>query len=192
MALVETLTDFGDLAVLLPLVAVIALWLAAIKQPIGLIWWLIAVAICMGSTAILKIYFFVCPPGADMHSPSGHTSLSTLVYGALTLATAASFAGWRRVVVAIVGAVFIVGIGVSRVLVEAHSVPEVVLGSVIGVIALLLFAGRYWRHRPAKPRLQPLVLTCALLMVLLNGQELRAEDMLHAIGLYLGAGLVCL
>jgi membrane-associated phospholipid phosphatase len=88
--------------------------------------------------------------------------------------------------------VFIVGIGVSRVLVEAHSVPEVVLGSVIGVIALLLFAGRYWRHRPAKPRLQPLVLTCALLMVLLNGQELRAEDMLHAIGLYLGAGLVCL
>jgi membrane-associated phospholipid phosphatase len=193
MTFIETLTDFGDLAVLLPLAAVVTLWLLAVRQPLAVFGWLVAVGLCMGGTAVLKIYFFICPPLTDLHSPSGHTSLSTLVYGALTLAVAAAFTGWRRWTVAGAGTVFIAGIGISRVLVQAHSIPEVVLGSILGLVALAVFAPQYWPHRPTKPWLRPLVVTCALLMVLLNGQELRAEDLLQAIGIYLNnAGMVCL
>jgi membrane-associated phospholipid phosphatase len=191
--MVKTITDFGDLAVVLPLVAVMAVWLGALRQPRALLWWFIAVALCMSSTAALKIYFFVCPPLTDLHSPSGHTSLSTLVYGALTLAIATIVTGWKRVAVIASGAAFIATIGVSRILVHAHSVPEVVLGSLIGIAALALFASQFWPRRPAEPRLQAMLIASIALMVMLNGRDLRAEDMLHAVGLYLNhAGMACI
>ena len=50
-------------------------------------------------TALLKIAFYACPPADDMHSPSGHTGLSTLVYGAITLAAAIAWPGVPRVLV---------------------------------------------------------------------------------------------
>ena len=39
--------------------------------------WVLALGFCVGLTALLKIVFYGCPPVGDMHSPSGHTSLST-------------------------------------------------------------------------------------------------------------------
>lgn len=192
-ALIETFTNFGDLAVLLPLVAVVTIWLIAARQRQALAAWLAAVALCLGATAVLKVYFFLCPPLPELHSPSGHTSLSTLVYGSLTLALAAAVAGPRRWAVAAAGAAFIVGIGLSRIAIHAHSLLEVVVGSLIGSLALALFAGVFWRHRPPEPRVQPLAMVCVALMVVLNGEELRAEEFLRSLGLYLThAGLACI
>jgi len=108
--MLRTLTDFGDLALLLPLAVIVTVWLVAIHQLRALVWWLAALALCMGVTAVLKIYFFVCPPLADLHSPSGHTSFSTLVYGALTLAVAIAVSDWKRVAVLLAGAAFIMAI----------------------------------------------------------------------------------
>ena len=190
--MIRTITDFGNLAVLLPLVAVVTVWLAAIRQLRALLWWLIAVALCMGSTATLKVYFFICPPLTDLHNPSGHTSLSTLVYGALTLALAMTVRDWKRAAVIASGAASIAAIGISRVAIHEHSVPEVVLGSLIGISALALFARQFWPRRPAEPRLQGVLIASIVLMVMLNGQDLRAEDLLHAVGLYLNhAGMTC-
>ena len=190
--MIKTITNFGDLAVLLPLVAVVTVWLSAIHQPRALLWWCVAVGLCMGSTAALKIYYFICPPLIDLHSPSGHTSLSTLVYGVLMLAVATVVTGWKRAAVVAFGAAFVAAIGISRVLIQAHSVPEVVVGSLIGGGALALFASQFWPRRPFEPRLRAMLVACVALMVMLNGQDLRAEDMLHAIGLYLdNAGMSC-
>lgn len=167
--MIKTITDFGDLAVLLPLMAVLTIWLVAIRQPRALLWWFVAAALCMAATAALKIYFFVCPPLTHLHSPSGHTSLSTLVYGVLTLAIAMVVTGWKRIGVLLSGAVFVIAIGISRVAVQAHSVPEVVVGSLIGIGALALFARQFWPCRPAEPRLQAMLIACMALMVMLNG-----------------------
>jgi membrane-associated phospholipid phosphatase len=190
--MIRTITDFGNLAVLLPLVGVVTVWLAAIGQRRALLWWLTAAALCVAATATLKIYFFVCPPLTDLHNPSGHTSLSTLVYGTLTLAVATAVTGWKRVAVIGLGGAFIGAIGLSRVLVHEHSMPEVVLGSLIGSAALALFAHQFWSRRPAEPRLQAMLITAIALMVMLNGHDLRAEGLLHAVGLYLNhAGMTC-
>ena len=95
--------------------------------------------------------------------------------------------------IVIAGIAFIAGIGVSRLLVHAHSIPEVVVGSAIGLCALALFGAPFWSHRPAELRLRPLVLVCTVLMVFLSGQDISAEDMLHGIGLYLNqSGLACI
>jgi len=75
------LTGFGDTAVLMPLAAVMLLWLLVMRSPRGAVWWAITVAFCVGMTALLKVSFYGCPPTPDLHSPSGHTSLSTLVLG---------------------------------------------------------------------------------------------------------------
>jgi len=190
--MIKTITNFGDLALLLPLVAVVTVWLGAIRQPRALLWWFVAVGLCMGSTAALKIYYFICPPLIDLHSPSGHTSLSTLVYGVLMLAVATVVTGWKRVAVVGSGVAFVAAIGVSRVLVHAHSMLEVVMGSIIGIVALAIFASQFWPRRPTEPRLRTMLIACFALMVMLNGQDLHAEDMLHAISLYLNnAGMSC-
>lgn len=190
--MIRTITDFGDLAVLLPLAAVVTVWLIAVRQRRAAMWWVAAVGLCMGSTAVLKVYFYVCPPLPDLHNPSGHTSLSTLVYGALTLAIATVVQGWRRIAIGVSGAGFIAAIGISRVLIHDHSRLEVVVGSVIGVGALAFFARQFWPRRPHEPQLQPMLIACIAIMVMLNGQELRAEAIFHAIGLYLNhAGMSC-
>jgi membrane-associated phospholipid phosphatase len=191
--MVRTITNFGDLAILLPLVVVVTGWLGAIRQPRALLWWLAAVALCMSATAALKVYFFVCPPLADLHTPSGHTSLGTLVYGVLTLAVAQAVTGWKRAAVIAAGTAFIAAIGISRVVIHVHSVPEVLLGSIIGIGALALFVRQVGPHCVIERRLQAMLITCFVLMVMLNGQDLRAEDMFHAVGRYLNhAGMACI
>jgi membrane-associated phospholipid phosphatase len=191
MPVIETLTNFGDLAVLLPLAGLITLWLLAIRQKSGFLWWLLALAFCVGGTAELKIYFYVCPPFSDIHSPSGHSSLSVLVYGTLTLAVAVEVTGWGRKIAAIAGALFILSIAVSRLLVQAHSVPEIVIGLLIGTSALWLFATKYLSRPPVEPHVRPLIAMAVTFMMLLNGHELRAESFLRKIGTYLShAGLM--
>src|ERR1700751_5270296 len=144
--LIEAVTDCGDLAILLPVACVLTLWAALIRKPAIFKWWLAALALCIGGTGILKIYFFACPPLSDLHSPSGHTSLSTLVYGTLTLAVARTVQDCRRWLVVIAGAMFILCIAVSRIIVQAHSIPEVLLGSVLGLAALSLLVAAFLRY----------------------------------------------
>ncbi len=69
-------------------------------------------------------------------------------------------------------------VGVSRVAVHAHSGAEAILGGLVGVLALVLFA---WRAGPVPIGLRPgrLVLLCLPLMLLLHGTRLNAEPHLR-------------
>ena len=188
---IEAITDCGDLAILLPVAGVLTLWAALIGKAGLFKWWLLAVVFCIGGTGILKIYFFVCPPLLDLHSPSGHTSLSMLVYGTLTLAAGSTTQDWRRWLVVVAGTIFVVSIAVSRIIMRAHSIPEVLLGSVLGSAALSLFVAAYLRNTPTKTYLAPLITISVMLAVLLNGHELRAEEVLHRIATYLNIASGC-
>jgi hypothetical protein len=75
--------------VVLPLSVVISLWLLRHHSHRVLVPWIIALGLCIAVTALLKTYLYACPIGSDLVSPSGHTSLSTLTYGAMTLVIAA-------------------------------------------------------------------------------------------------------
>jgi membrane-associated phospholipid phosphatase len=181
---IATLTNFGDLAVLLPLAIVLALWLAAMHAARSAAAWVLAVGLCMTITAVTKVYFFVCPTLADLHSPSGHTSLSTLVYGAITLILARESEPRQRYLPIAAGVAFIGAIALSRIAVNAHTGIEVVAGLAIGLAALGFYTREYLLHRPERPRLLPLIATAVLLMVLLNGEQLRAEEFLHSLAAY--------
>jgi membrane-associated phospholipid phosphatase len=184
-ALLTAVTDFGDLAVLLPIAAIILLWLAAMRQFGAALRWSVAAVFCAGGIAILKIFFYACPPLAELRSPSGHAGFSTLVYGAVTLIMATEVKGWRRMLIYAAGAAFVSAIALSRVLLRAHSPLEAVFGLGIGFMALAIFAQAYLTRRPAEISLRPFAVSLALLLVLLHGQQLHAEELLQAIGIYL-------
>ena len=181
----STLTGFGDAAVLLPLSVAILMWLLSndSRRVVGS--WVTAVGLCVAATALLKIYLYACPPASDFVSPSGHSSLSVLIYGAIALVIAAQHSGWLRAVILVTGASLIVAIAGSRLWLNAHSAPEVAVGVVIGIATLTLFADRYGRSRTEGVSLSPFILSVVMVTAILHGQELRAEAFLHAISNHL-------
>ena len=138
----QALTDFADLAVVLPVALCVGLWLAVSGWADGARYWLVAFGAVLAVTALLKLGFLGCAPAdSPVSSPSGHTASASFVYGGI--ATLALRAGWRSS--AVLGIAAAVLVGVSRVAVHAHSGAEAILGGAVGVAALVLFA---WRAVP--------------------------------------------
>jgi membrane-associated phospholipid phosphatase len=184
----SALTDFGDAAVVLPLSAVLLIWLLRLRQRRVAVSWVVAVGLCIVGTAFLKILLYVCSPVPDLVSPSGHTGLSMLIYGALALVIAAETPGWQRVTVLAVGAGLIAGIAGSRLVLNVHSALEVGIGVLTGTVTLALFASRHLRLGSEEKPLRPLILPAIAVITLFHGHELRAEGFLHAISRYLHPG----
>jgi membrane-associated phospholipid phosphatase len=182
----HALTDFGDSIITLPIAALVLIWFAVWGDWNARLAWFTGLIVCGAVTATLKIYFKACPvAGLDLDSPSGHTSMSLYVYGGLTLITAAQFANWRRSGVLILGGLFILGIALSRAVLEYHSKLEVAIGLVIGAAALALFWLPFRAHRPAHMPVWPLWVAALAPIVLLSGRSMSAEGLLFRIALYI-------
>lgn len=188
----SALTDFGDLGVILPLSLVVLAWLICDGSRQGALLWVIAVGLCVTVTALLKVYLYICSPIPDLVSPSGHSSLSVLIYGAIALIIAAEQRRLLRALILFSGAVLIVSVAVSRLWLKAHSAPEVVIGVGIGIATLTFFANGYLRSRSEGKRLWPLVVSTVIVAAALHGRELRAEAFLHGISRHFLSSKVCL
>ncbi len=179
------LTDFADQAVILPLIFCVAavLWLSGWKR--GALVWSTGTVATLGVMVVLKLTFRAC--GADMfngaiESPSGHTAVAGAVYGSIFAFLWSRLGGpaMARIVV-IVGVVVVVGI--SRVLLKAHNVPEVCIGGIVGFIAaqaILHIAGD-------PPKAQSLTLSCWPLLtlpLLMHGIHIQAESGLDGLATY--------
>ncbi len=184
----QSLTNFGDAAVLLPVAAVMFLWLFSMVGRRQALMWGLALLVAGGGTALLKIFFFACgSPGAALESPSGHASMSTLVYGGLALVAGSESEAWPRVAAGAAGAALVVAIALSRVALGTHSVSEVAVGLVIGAAALGIFAHSYLAGRPVGRHVWPLFVAAAILAALLHGSSAGLEPVWHQIAAYLGA-----
>jgi membrane-associated phospholipid phosphatase len=175
------LTGFGDLAVLLPVSAAILVWLLAIGAVASALRWLVAVGLCMGGIGLLKIYFFACPAGEALQSPSGHSGSAALVYGALAALLSAQLDGRARLALRIAGALLIAAIALSRLVLQVHTVLDVMAGLLVGIVTLAWFlSDRPGRQAPASA-LGLLTVGLVAILVTLQGQQLRAEGALHKI-----------
>jgi hypothetical protein len=168
---VRYLTDFADQAVVLPLVVAVAVALAAQGWRRGAAVWLFTVGATFATTLAAKLAFLSCAPlfgPLDIHSPSGHTAAATVVAGGLAVML-------TRRQASIIPAALLAGavIGVSRVALGAHSLPEVCIGAAIG----LLGAATLMRLAGPPPPLRPLLLlgVIAAVALPLHGMRLPAE-----------------
>jgi hypothetical protein len=94
-----------------------------------------------------------------------------LIYGALTLVAATAWPGPRRLLVIGGGSGLILAIGVSRLLLNAHSEAEAGLGLVIGVFSLALFSHQYLQGPITK--VWPLLVAATVLVSIFYGRAVR-------------------
>ncbi len=166
------ITDFADQALILPLVLAVAVSLLLQGWRRGAGAWLLAVFMTFAVMVGLKLVFLACAPSlgiGDLRTPSGHVAAATVVAGGL-----AALVPRRRVIVLALAAGAAMVIGASRLALGFHSLPEVVLGAVVGLggaWALLMLAGR----PPSGLNARRIAVVVAAVAVIFHGLHLPAE-----------------
>lgn len=170
----DALTNLGDASITLPLVALAILWLAATHRWRVALWWsaLCAVAaLIVGVTKFAYAGWNIAFTAMDFTVVSGHTMLSSAVYP-LIFYLAAYPMGQRGARWAFAGGFALaILIGISRVVVGAHSPSEVIAGWLLGLavnIALIpVLVTR--RAAPPKPAAIPFLAASLTIAVLCYG-----------------------
>jgi membrane-associated phospholipid phosphatase len=171
-------TDCGDSAVTLPLALLVLIFLLTARERLLALHWLLMVAGCAAVIGVLKLIFGACGghlEALEVISPSGHTAMSTAIYGSLALLVAASLsARWRPLVLA-AATLLIAAIAISRVVLRFHDLPEVALGLVVGIAAVAGF--RALMRRGAAPVLPVvwLMLGGLVVVAVMHGTRLNIE-----------------
>jgi membrane-associated phospholipid phosphatase len=190
-------TNLGDLAVLLPAslgLIVFLLWIGAKDNAAA---YGAAMVFCLLAALLAKLAFAACGARTELfgvESPSGHTAFSATFYGCLALLFAAGRPFARRFALYACAAALVLLIGVSRVALQAHTAPEVVVGLVIGAISIGLFLALSVSAEPLRlstqtiARLSPFAALYALCLLLLAGHW-SAERTIDVIAAELGADL---
>jgi membrane-associated phospholipid phosphatase len=165
------MTDFLDQAVVLPIVAAVAILLAAQGWRRGALAWLGVVGITFGVILLLKLGFLACGPVFgqwDLRSPSGHTAAASMIGGGLV-----TFLAGSPMTAMAVSTFAAAAIGFSRLELGFHTLPEVLLGAAVGILgAAVLFrlAGPPPARRPIS-----LLAVAGVIALLFHGTHLQAE-----------------
>lgn len=152
--------------------------------------WLLlrSVLLAVVAVTVLKVLFLSCAAHwqPDLVSPSGHACLSAAVFGSLGIVAAAGRGAFSRLVIALVVALLVAIIASSRVLIRVHTWTEVIVGLLVGVLALLLFAWSYMRTAPPRIELVTFGVTLLATMMLTFGIRLPAESVIRHVARNIG------
>jgi len=142
------LTAFGDSTSILPLAALLAIWLCARPESRRAGWLLVATVLIDGgvvaASKVLYMAWGVHPPGLDFIGLSGHSAMAFLFWPVLGAVVAAQWRLPRWTGIA-AGGVLAACVATSRLGLGVHSPSEVLLGSLWGamVAASYLWLARY-------------------------------------------------
>lgn len=140
------ITRLGEAQVLLPTALALALWLAwRARAPRLAGAWLLGIAAAAAVTTASKVAFIGYGwgwPVLDYTGISGHAMFASAILPVVGMALAGALASgpapaWHRAGLA-VGVALALLVGVSRVMVDAHSASEIVAGWVVGGVAVSL------------------------------------------------------
>jgi membrane-associated phospholipid phosphatase len=152
--LLWALSNLGDAAVLLPLALVCALWLRSVDVSLATRW-VILLSAGMALVGLSKILYAGCGiefSAIQLRMISGHTMLAASIYtvaGGLLLGGFGG--GWHRLGAAS-GLVVAAAIGASRILQDAHTLAEVVVGWVLGMIVAAMLLARVFESPRKMPQ----------------------------------------
>jgi membrane-associated phospholipid phosphatase len=160
---VTFITDLADQAVVLPLVLAIGIALLAQGWRRGAAAWAAAVVATFAVMLALKVVFLACSHSfgtIDIRTPSGHVAAAAVVTGGL-----AALLLRRRASVLPVAILAATVVGVSRLVLGAHSLPEVVLGAIVGLAGAL----------PTGLDVRRIAIIAAAIVVVFHGLHFPAE-----------------
>ncbi|MCL5965771.1 MAG: HAD-IC family P-type ATPase [Deltaproteobacteria bacterium] len=153
-------TELGDAQVLLPVMLVALAWLLSYRLWLTAGYWLAAIGVAEVLAKVLKLALHRPRPAAfyggieQFSFPSGHATMSVVVYGFLAfLLCRNARPGLRKVVISLT-ATLIGLIALSRLYLGAHWLSDVLGGASFGVawIAALAIAYEYQSHEQLRPK----------------------------------------
>ncbi|RWB51579.1 MAG: phosphatase PAP2 family protein [Mesorhizobium sp.] len=173
-----SITSLGGAGMTLPLAFAIALWLA-----VGYTWrmaagWLLLLGAAIGVVTVTKLAFLGWGVGVrelDFTGVSGHAMLSTAVYPVALFLMLLRTHPAVRVLGVLLGLAAGMAVGVSRVVLSAHSPSEAVTGCLVGALAALLFVRMAWKAQPERLSVLPVAVSLMLLAVLMHGVHVPTQ-----------------
>ena len=181
MTVVALITGLGDAALLLPAAALVLLYLVRTRSWRAAAGWAAVLTLCAALTMVAKMVFHACGgqfPALGIHSPSGHTSLSTTFYGCGSLILSAHQSRSRRLTALLASVGLSLAIAASRVALHAHTIEEAAAGFAIGVFCVALFATHYLPRAVYLPYWPIPVMAILGLALVTHGRHLSVERLL--------------
>ena len=147
-------TELGDVQVVLPVIMVVLGWFIALRLWRTAVYWLAAVGVAEALVKVIKLALHRQRPGAlyvgaeQFSFPSGHATLSVVVYGFLAFLLASGAPQRLRVFIVSVAMVLIGAVASSRLYLGSHWMSDVLAGLSFGTawIAALAVAYLYQRR----------------------------------------------
>ncbi|WMY11166.1 phosphatase PAP2 family protein [Paraburkholderia phenoliruptrix] len=173
-----SITSLGGAGMTLPLAFAIALWLA-----VGYTWrmaagWLLLLGAAIGLVTVTKLAFLGWGVGVrelDFTGVSGHAMLSTAVYPVALFLILLRTHPSVRVLGVLLGLVAGMAVGLSRVVLSAHSPSEAITGCLVGALAALLFVRMAWKTQPERLSAFPVAVSLMVLAVLMHGVHVPTQ-----------------
>ena len=181
-ALWSFVTDFGDTAVTVPLALLMAVILLAAKERRLALGWTLAILGCAGAIAALKLILTACGQplgGLGLSSPSGHTAMSTAVYGGFAAVIGVHAGRLARTALAVGAAALLLAIAWSRAILHSHSPIEVLVGLAVGMTALAAIRLAVARHPPQSLPIGWLAAVALAIVLLFHGERWPAEQVIR-------------
>ena len=181
MTIAAFVTDFADQAVLVPSAIAVAVGFGAAGWHRGALAWSGVLACAWVSILLLKLACLLYDPlwAEGLHSPSGHTAgAGAAAGGFFGLIVRRRGGDWRWTVPISAGLATVIGL--SRLALQVHTGPDVLVAGVLGVgsaMVLVMLAG----PPPPRLRLSPIITVCAVMMLLLHGSQTSAEATIQRI-----------
>ena len=175
-ALMVTLTELGSAAVLIPVIAAVALWLALTRRLRTLAYWVGAAVVAELLVTALKFALGRARPDTAYAAvdtfalPSGHAALNFVVYGFLAFLLGNGKPGWQQTGFALSAAVFSLLVAFSRLYLGAHWFSDVVASFGLGLAWIALLSIAYLHHVRERPlRATPVLLIVVTTLALVGG-----------------------
>ncbi len=173
---------------MIPLAIVVAVWLA-----LGYPWryaacWLLVLGGASGLVFLTKLAFMGWGIGVrelDFTGISGHAMISSAVLPVALFVACLPGRQWVRALGVVLGLLIGIVVGVSRILLNAHSLSEVVTGCGLGALTALLFVAYAWRAESGKLSPAPVAVSLAIVAVVLHGIPVPTQRWITDIALQL-------
>jgi undecaprenyl-diphosphatase len=156
-ALMVFTAELGDYQVILPLSAVVFVWLIWRRRPVAAWHWLAALGFGMATNLLFKWALPVSGPAEVTQGvlgysfPSGHATLNMLVFGFLAVLIARGVPPVRRWMVYLAAAFMAVPIAFARLYLGIHWLTDTLAGLALGLIWVAVLGLAYNRHATAVP-----------------------------------------
>ncbi len=177
-------TNFGDQAVLLPLAIGVAFVFASSGWWRGAVAWTAAIGCTLALMVGFKLNYALCGRlvGGFLSNPSGHTAGATAVYGGLFAILARPTAkgpSWAFAFALLIALI----VGMSRLILDAHSGWEVLIGGAVGLCGALA-ATRLAGAPPSNLRITRVAALALLVLVVFHGLHVPAEAAIRKLAFY--------